>query len=107
MQIAVRTTHTHKSGDEGDQHVAQGQDAETGEIVVLVKVAKPGNQAKTHRDFVAVHPLPCFEDFIHGGRGVIYPINPRSCKVLVSKGGLLKHPAKHQDLVPTDGNDRN
>ncbi len=28
---------------------------------------------------------------------------PRSCKVLVSKGGLLKLAAKHQDLGPTDG----
>ncbi len=26
---------------------------------------------------------------------------PRSCKVLVSKGRLLKLAAKHQDLVPT------
>ena len=33
--------------------------------------------------------------------------NPRSCKVLVSKGRLLKVAAKHQDLVPTDGNHRN
>ncbi len=29
--------------------------------------------------------------------------NPRSCKVLVSVGRLLKLAAKHQDLVPTDG----
>ncbi len=33
--------------------------------------------------------------------------NPRSCKVRVSKGRLLKLAAKHQDLVPTDGNHSN
>ncbi len=33
--------------------------------------------------------------------------NPRGCKVLVSKGRLLKLAAKHQDLVPTDGNHSN
>ncbi len=33
--------------------------------------------------------------------------NSRSCKVLVSKGRFLKLAAKHQDLVPTDGNESN
>ncbi len=33
--------------------------------------------------------------------------DPRSCKVQVSKGRLLKHAVEHQDLVPTDGNHSN
>ncbi len=32
---------------------------------------------------------------------------PRSYKVLVSMGRLLKHATEHQDLVPTDGNHSN
>lgn len=56
--------------DEEHEEVAEGEDAQSGEVVVFVEVSQTGDHAECGRHRVAVDGFPGVDEFFHGGMAV-------------------------------------